>query len=229
MPPEGAFTYGLINTCNGLGLPPNFRQRGPCSEHGTPPFAAAILGIRIAMTAETTPADRAEATAECCAGCGRPLAPTDSVTMIRFSTGSPRTGLIWHRAPICLLCTLVDLAAPVFVSTFRGRSPFPKSESVTFFGFVRTRCRGCGRPIRLGKLDAWDTVADFSAIKGRTCCRRCERKAISKRNSERQRVHHEERIWVQCGKAFEPKRADAVTCSNRCRQAQHRRRAKAGP
>jgi hypothetical protein len=31
-------------------------------------------------------------------------------------------------------------------------------------------------------------------------------------------------ICIRCSRSFMPKRADAVTCSNKCRQALHRKR-----
>jgi hypothetical protein len=47
--------------------------------------------------------------------------------------------------------------------------------------------------------------------------------ARNERNADRRRVEHEPRTCIECGRAFIPTRADAVTCSNRCRQAQHRK------
>jgi hypothetical protein len=48
--------------------------------------------------------------------------------------------------------------------------------------------------------------------------------AKNKRNALRRRVEHTAMVCIVCGKSFIAKRADAVTCSNRCRQARHRER-----
>jgi len=44
--------------------------------------------------------------------------------------------------------------------------------------------------------------------------------------SDRNRVEHKPTTCIACGQMFVPKRADAVTCSNRCRQSRHRARRK---
>jgi hypothetical protein len=54
-----------------------------------------------------------------------------------------------------------------------------------------------------------------------TCSNACRRK----RANALRKVEHETRPCAVCGEHFEPKRADAVTCSNRCRQKAHRQRA----
>jgi hypothetical protein len=60
----------------------------------------------------------------------------------------------------------------------------------------------------------------------RTCCGACAYLATVKRQKPARRVRHDERVCAnpQCGKTFIPTRADAVTCSNRCRQALYRQR-----
>lgn len=52
----------------------------------------------------------------------------------------------------------------------------------------------------------------------------CQRAVRNQRNKLRRRVKHEPMTCIECGREFLPKRADAQTCSNRCRQAQHRKR-----
>jgi predicted nucleic acid-binding Zn ribbon protein len=54
-----------------------------------------------------------------------------------------------------------------------------------------------------------------------------KRAARYKANNERRKVRHDPMNCSACGRSFVPKRTDAVTCSNRCRQALHRQRASA--
>ena len=94
------------------------------------------------------------------------------------------------------------------------------TDGATFYippRWHRARCLNCGRPLRIYSL----------SLTTRACCFDCRRQAKNKRNAERRRVRHEPMTCIECGRAFTPKRADAVTCSNRCRQAQHRKRERA--
>jgi hypothetical protein len=140
-----------------------------------------------------------------CGECFRPLAPMDSVTMeARQIGGSRGKGTDrWVRVPVCLFCTLDAMLGP-FHSEPR---------------YHRARCRNCGRPLRLH----W-----MPSLAAQTCCDDCQRLATNKRNAERRRVTHAPMTCIECGRQFIPKRADAVTCSNRCRQAQHRKRERGG-
>jgi hypothetical protein len=74
------------------------------------------------------------------------------------------------------------------------------------------RCETCGREMRY-----WDLY-----YFPRTCCRACGYAAALARSKLRRRVTHEPMICIECGRTFIPKRADALTCSNKCRQARHR-------
>jgi ribosomal protein S27AE len=145
---------------------------------------------------------RAAKDASICARCFKPLAPSDSVTM----EGRKVSRWHWVRVPVCLLCTLTDMAAPFYL-----------------YRVSRTRCLTCGRPLRLLTSDPWhrDRPLPMTAC---SCCADCERAARNERNNLRRRVQHEERICPRCGRSFLPKRADALTCSNTCRQALHRAR-----
>jgi hypothetical protein len=138
-----------------------------------------------------------------CGECFRPLAPTDSVTMGYRKVGGSRQKGNEHyvRVPICLLCTI---------------------DNIPRRGFLRTRCLNCGRPLRLYRphwRPGWRSDLDAPL-----CCADCRRLARNEKNKLRRRVEHEAMICIACGESFVPKRADAVTCSNRCRQAQYRRR-----
>ena len=157
---------------------------------------------------------QAARSASCCGECFRPLSPTDSVTMQWRNVRSARYPR-WLRLPICLFCTLDDIARPFSEHHYR-----------------RTCCLNCGRPLRLPLPQShtrWLNTFDIRlpwilSLTTRSCCTDCEHQAKLKRNAERRRVQHEPRICINCGRSFTPKRADAVTCSNRCRQRVYRSR-----
>jgi hypothetical protein len=125
----------------------------------------------------------------------------------------------WVRVPICLLCSLDDIK----LHRSRGNDGWYDDPH-----WHRTRCLNCGRPIRLHSwrwyLERWSP-----SLNAQTCCADCERLAKNRRNRLRRRVEHVPRTCANpaCGKTFIPGRDDAVTCSNRCRQALHRERQRA--
>jgi hypothetical protein len=146
-----------------------------------------------------------------CVDCLRPLAPTDSVTRCSYNFGSTRNPN-WHLAARCLLCTLDP-------KDFAGSWYFTKPpDHPEYTQWTRLRCRNCGRLIRVG--------ARRPPLTAQICCDDCRALAILKRNAERRRVVHEPQTCIHCGESFMPKRADAATCSNKCRQATHRAKAK---
>jgi hypothetical protein len=142
-----------------------------------------------------------------CTVCAAPIAPGQSVTLRRCDIGKHFPWWAW--APVCLTCTL---------SRLRERPwPYSYEDHPSYDGFRRFRCRACGRPVRISAAN--------HAARSPTCCETCDRQHRLQRNAERRRVKHEPMTCIECGETFIPKRADAVTCSNKCRQAQHRRRA----
>jgi hypothetical protein len=150
---------------------------------------------------------QAAKSAAICGQCFHRLAASDSVTKY-----GPLT------APICLLCSLTDIK----LRRWRGCDAYHEQPQ-----WHRTRCLNCGRPLRIqlpfGRyLENWRP-----SLNERCCCRDCQRAVRNKRNAERRRVEHQPMTCIECGRSFIPKRDDAVTCSNRCRQAQHRKRARA--
>ena len=145
----------------------------------------------------------------CCAGCFRPLSPTCSVTMERraISGSIRRDNQVWVRVPVCLLCTLDGIK----LYRVRGGTDWYSEPR-----WRRARCLNCARLIR---------IRGYS-LNAQTCCTDCKRAMKNTRNKLRRRVSHEPMACVECGRSFVPKRADAKTCSNRCRQAHHRRQAR---
>ena len=147
--------------------------------------------------------EQAAKAATCCGECFRPLLPTDSVTMASCNIGRWRNPH-WLRIPICLLCTL---DAITYWPSRRNSDGWYSSPR-----WHRARCLNCSRPIRIYG----------HSLNARTCCADCQRAVRNRRNKVRRRVRHAPMICIACGRSFVPKRADAQTCSNRCRQFLHR-------
>jgi len=149
------------------------------------------------------------------AGSVQPLAPDASVTMDKRPVLTDRGTKRWRRVPICLRCWLVNMTPSRRKSWIDDRTWFAKSVK-------RCRCEACGRPLRvyrgLYRRDLYHTE--------RVCCDDCRRSMLNARARARRRVRHEQIDCAVCGELFTPKRNDAVTCSNRCRQRLFRQRAR---
>jgi hypothetical protein len=168
---------------------------------------------------------KAAKSAAICGECFRPLAPTDSVTMeFRKIGGSRRANNeCWARVPVCLLCTLDAIE----LWRVPGGDAYYSEPH-----WERARCLNCGRPLRLRRPEhhrRWFNSFGIRlpwtpSLNAQVCCDACQRLALNKRNALRRGVQHEPITCIECGRPFIPKRAAAVTCSNRCRQAQHRQR-----
>ena len=148
---------------------------------------------------------QAAQSASCCGNCFRPLSPTNSVTMELRDVGRWKHPY-WVRVPICLLCTLDAIALWRYPNSRESWYPSPH--------WHRTRCLNCERPIRVYG----------NSLNARTCCADCQRAVRNERNNLRRRVQHKPMTCSECGRSFLPKRSDAVTCSNACRQKFHRQR-----
>jgi hypothetical protein len=146
---------------------------------------------------------QAARTAAVCAECFEPLAPNATVTMAERRIGRHYS----LRVPICLLCWLLNVQRKQLFHLDR---------------IQRCRCENCSRPMRVYRgLFAAGTLGRTA----RCCCDDCRRLMLNARASERRRVHHDPIACEVCGENFVPTRADARTCSNKCRQAAFRRRA----
>ena len=171
--------------------------------------------------------EQAARSATVCGDCFQPLAPDASVTMQNRSVRIPAYDLPyptrgsghvaehdeWRRVPICLHCWLVKLT-PARMHNTRFSWTWDSLKSVK-----RCRCEACGRPLRVNRDRAWYHTE-------RVCCDDCRRSMLNARARARRRVRHEQIDCAVCGELFTPKRNDAVTCSNRCRQKLHRQRAR---
>jgi hypothetical protein len=152
----------------------------------------------------------------CVPSASGPRAPSASVTIERQVVepgGYGRFG--WHRPrhrrfPICIDCWLDRIAA-----TYWRYSDRYLDRGVDY---QRLRCASCGRPMRV-RLKRWHPY-----LAEQVCCSDCARKLANARARTRRRVQHEQEVCEACGKSFVPKRSDAKTCSNACRQRLHRER-----
>jgi predicted nucleic acid-binding Zn ribbon protein len=193
-------------------------------------------GARTAVEARAL-REQAAQSATVCADCFQPLPPDASVTMENRSVRVPAHDLPyptlgsghvaehdeWLRVPICLRCWLVKmtLSRPRDNSRFVTLLWSEKSGRVSWSwraeSVKRCRCEACGRPLRLYRdLYQYHTQ--------RVCCDDCRRSMLNARARVRRRVRHQQIDCAVCGEPFTPKRNDAVTCSNRCRQKLHRQR-----
>ena len=92
-------------------------------------------------------------------------------------------------------------------------------------------CVACGRIVYRSKGQA--TYIASAARQGwvvtgsgLTCTARCNRRAILDQAKAARHANRKPRTCPICAAEFIPKRDDAVTCSNKCRQALYRRNAK---
>jgi hypothetical protein len=174
--------------------------------------------------------EQAAKQATVCGDCFAPLAAGASVTVvsrpIRIPAATDWRGRPvpehddWIAVPVCLLCWLDGLQ--------RGAEPWVRdlrhdqheAELIHVARLERFRCQGCDRPVRVQRPLSYRSLF----LSERVCCTDCERSMRNARNRHRRRVRHQKRTCAACGERFVPKRTDAVTCSNACRQKMHRQR-----
>jgi hypothetical protein len=184
--------------------------------------------------------EAAAESAACCADCFALLAPNQSVTLTtraiehvaaqynysgKFIRDYDRTAAV----PICLSCWLTDNVTPPAWLIGLGRGERVRHHAEVHaepvppdWRLQRLRCEGCGRPLRVESKRGRRLP-----LRERCCCALCLHKATLKRANERRRVRHAPIACVVCRKKFVPKQSTAKTCSNKCRQALHRRRQRA--
>ena len=75
-------------------------------------------------------------------------------------------------------------------------------------------CEYCSRPVVRQRYRRYKQHA--------FCCNRCESGYYSRKQSERRAASRTDMACITCGDLFTPKRSDAVTCSNKCRQKMYR-------
>jgi hypothetical protein len=161
-----------------------------------------------------------------CADCFAPLAPEASVTMRwRFVGANAAEHDHLARVPICLHCWLVELMRPPELYRFRGARPWQQDEAEPRLSSIlnevrRLRCEGCSRPMRVEVRRIHRLTRSE-----RCCCNQCFRAVVYRFNNQRRRVRHQPIACVVCGTTFTPQKANATTCSGKCRVKLHRLRA----
>jgi hypothetical protein len=137
-----------------------------------------------------------------CARCERQLTATEPVWRRRIGLGRGFFG--GARWKVALFC---EWCAP--------QSPH--------YRWSAKPCNACGRMVHT------DERLPLPAY----CCRACElRQQQARMRQRRAEARGATKVCVRCGETFEPVRADAVVCSNACRQKAYRRRVtdrKCGP
>jgi hypothetical protein len=97
-------------------------------------------------------------------------------------------------------------------------SSFLEAEQAVHLG----ACVHCGIPVYAGRGYAhYVTHVVPSPV---VCSSSCNKAARLKRLKDSRSLSRTERACLACGHQFVPTRADAKTCSNKCRQAMFRRR-----
>jgi hypothetical protein len=123
----------------------------------------------------------------------------------RFKPGEP---MIWQwrygrSAPLCLPC---------------HRSEHKSKHAERLASLDQQPCATCARPMY------FDGYHPFHARRPLTCSYPCGYRRKLAHQLERKRVEPATVACAACGEMFTQRRRDALTCSNRCRQALHRRR-----
>ena len=133
----------------------------------------------------------------------------------------------WLSVPICITCWLISIecTAQDWLRLFRGAHDRHRAEDREAAKVVRFRCDGCDRPMRVNGEAVRHWRGEI-ALTDRVCCKRCLTIARNRRTNASRKVEHAPKRCInpKCRKLFVPKRADAATCSNTCRQAMHRKR-----
>jgi hypothetical protein len=151
---------------------------------------------------------RAAAAGDVCVCCFRLMPAGASVTMVRRQLRQPGRPSPFGRVPddhasvavpVCLDCTLTD-------------------DGMEHRHQQLRRCKGCGRVMR-----------HFPSAYGgprfpRVCSWACAYMVKLARSKVLRRVERSTEICDGCGERFVPKRSDARTCGNRCRQRLFRER-----
>jgi hypothetical protein len=141
-----------------------------------------------------------------CPGCKHKLADDEPVFQVRVASGSA-----WARARL-----VHDQYSTVGHVCTQCRDELDWSPSPER---IAKQCKHCHRPVF--NLARWAYVEN--KIKHVACCRRC-RIALYNAYARRRRTTPDKRVCA-CGKAFTPRRSDAIHCSSACRQRAYRERA----
>ena len=185
----------------------------PAIRNGVPPATGkAVTDIGTANDNGTTTADSRNA----CGYCRREVAVDEPVWLLRKRTGRSITRANGTSYPVsktvwaCRACALPRIPRCWHDKPFHiGRyvQDWQRQLLEPFVGQLVSRCDGCGRS--LGRTNFWPD---------RSCSPACSRD-VRNRRQRRDQVEHR----CECGRTFTG-RADAVYCSNACRQRAYRQR-----
>jgi hypothetical protein len=125
-----------------------------------------------------------------CAACGKPVPPGKPIVARKRTDGDGSGGALWR-----LLCVSCD----------RKRDHW-NDDSYTELD--RRPCPTCGRPMYF--RDRADRPVP--------CSRQCAYRAKIAQQLASRKVGPHTNVCESCGEVFTSKRADALTCSNACRQ-----------
>jgi predicted nucleic acid-binding Zn ribbon protein len=106
------------------------------------------------------------------------------------------------RIDLCLLCSLLE--------PWRAGLSAPSRRQCMLDGHAARGLCECGRLMRV--------IGCYHVRRSVFCSPRCQQVNANKRR----RIRHGAIACTVCNEVFVPKRADAKTCSNRCRQAAFR-------
>ena len=165
---------------------------------------------------ELTPAQRFDATiraaaaGDVCVCCFRLMPPGASVTMVRRQLRQPGRPSPFGRVPD----GHTSVAVPVCVDCTLSDDIEQRTQQLR-------RCKGCGRVMRhFPSAYGWPRFP-------RVCSWACAYMVKLARSKVVRRVERFTEICDGCGERFVPKRSDARTCGNRCRQRVFRERRRA--
>jgi hypothetical protein len=135
-----------------------------------------------------------------CSRCQRKLKPNEPMVWRPPSWCTP-------AKPVCLRC---------YPALSSNQFTYPPASELA--DLEQRPCETCARTMYLERRHL------FHAHSPLTCSYQCNYRRKLKRQLERKRVKHETMKCAGCGEMFEPRRNDANTCSNRCRQKVYRER-----
>jgi hypothetical protein len=133
-----------------------------------------------------------------CTDCGKLVAPGKPMVALDRIPEARRFGASWWQ--VCVPCDRKRQR--------REAERYGRSREAYALPDLQQPCPACGRPMFFRGC-VWRPVA---------CGYECAARAKIAKQLAQRRVEPQPKQCVSCGKSFTPKRADAVTCGNACRQ-----------
>jgi predicted nucleic acid-binding Zn ribbon protein len=196
--------------------------KNPC--HELDPSVVTVTDGATSLMVSTKISTRSQQPLQRCSACDREVAYADSVS---FRTGST-------MFVMCAVCAASEAAKTLdfcHPDPSIGDCLWPLSGPCAACGRMVYRHYSVASYIAMGRKRAadgdpwWKNYGPTAG--GLTCSSACNRRAILNMAKAKRQSAREERTCPVCGTVFMPPRDDAVTCSNRCRQALFRQRQRA--